>query len=114
MSQHKFPYLWGNEEQSTYQSYFYHLYNSAYTIKFYTKIRNKTQKGKCNSEIFYIIFGVGYILIKDIMEKKKKCTTCQNYFSKHWLLMLAAFYMLFSSIYGTIELVKVISSSLGR
>ena len=47
-------------------------------------------------------------------EPKKKCTTCNNIVRKHWYIVALSLYMLGTSIYGTVELFKLISESLGR
>jgi hypothetical protein len=47
-------------------------------------------------------------------EKPKKCKSCKKGFrTGHILLLLLSFYILFSSIYGTIKLIKGLSHLLG-
>ena len=40
--------------------------------------------------------------------KSKECKSCQNpgLKPKHWLMVLFSFYILFSAVYGTIQLIK--------
>jgi hypothetical protein len=42
------------------------------------------------------------------MEKEKKCNSCkkENFGIKEWGLIIFGFYMLGTSIYGTIQLIK--------
>lgn len=42
------------------------------------------------------------------MSKNKECNECQKtpYNSKQWMVILFGSYLLFSSVYGTIEIVK--------
>lgn len=39
---------------------------------------------------------------------KKPCNTCKNkgLNYKHWMMIVLSFYMLFASIYGTVQLIK--------
>lgn len=43
-------------------------------------------------------------------QPKKKCTSCQSYFKKHWLLVVVSLYFAFAAVYGSIEIAKEVYS----
>jgi hypothetical protein len=48
--------------------------------------------------------------VEAIRQSKKGCKTCKKGLSKaNWAMLIFSMYMLFSSIYGTIKLIKEIS-----
>ena len=49
---------------------------------------------------------------KNMVQPEKECKTCKNsqtpeqYMKRNWWVFALSFYMLFASVYGTIQLVK--------
>lgn len=46
--------------------------------------------------------------MKNQFQQPKKCTSCESYIKKYWVLIIVSLYMAFASVYGTIGLVKEI------